>query len=210
MRGPAGRHGKYFLALLLMAAAPAPPETVDAVLALTRTTKATYAVCTWNVVTPSADVQVKEWAAEYHQGDRHRVETPRDRIIANCATGEAQHLDVRTGAVSTSPSLAAAACGVDANRKLMAKQFLGRETGGRYGPVSRIAVEDDGNRRTYDVLDDGAIIAATIRDNVEDETERLNSAALSYSHRLPEADIFSTASLGRSVVTESCRSEHGG
>ncbi|MFD2430410.1 hypothetical protein ACFSUK_24675 [Sphingobium scionense] len=104
MRKPVGRQGLILLPLLLTAAAP--PEDVDAVLALTRTTKATYAVCTWNVVTPSEEVQLKEWAAEYHQGDRHRVETPRDRIVANCATGEAQHLDVRTGEVSTSPSLA--------------------------------------------------------------------------------------------------------
>ena len=44
--------------------AAAPPQDVDAVLALTRTTKATYAVCTWNVVTPSEEVQLKEWAAE--------------------------------------------------------------------------------------------------------------------------------------------------
>ena len=55
---------------------------------------------------------------------------------------------MRTGEVSTSPSLAAAACGVDANRKLVAKEFLGRETGGLYGPVSRIAVADDDGNHT--------------------------------------------------------------
>lgn len=208
MLGPAGHFGMLFLPLMLAAAA-APPDTVDAVLALTRTTKATYAVCSWNVVTPSDEFQVKEWAAEFHQGDRHRVETPRDRIVANCATGVAQHLDVRTGAVSTAPSLAAAACGVNANRKLAAKQYLGRETGGRFGPVSRISVDDDGNRRTYDVLDDGAIIAATIHDINGSDTERLSSHALTYSHNLPEADIFSTASLGHSVVPDTCRNGQG-
>ncbi|MFD2430411.1 hypothetical protein ACFSUK_24680 [Sphingobium scionense] len=60
------------------------------------------------------------------------------------------------------------------------------------------------------MLDDGAIIAATIHDANGDETERLTSAVLTYSHSLPEADIFSTTSLSRSVVTDGCRSGHGG
>jgi hypothetical protein len=178
---------------------------VDAVLALTRTTKATYSVCTWNVVTPTQEVHIEEWAAEFHKGVLHRVETPRDRIVANCATGKALYLSLITGEVSTSPSLAGVACGINANRVFTAKHMIARETRGAYGPVTRIELDDALNRRTYDVLDDGAIVAATTRDNDDTGVERVTSKTLSYSRSVPAEDLFSPESLKRSAVPETCR-----
>jgi len=54
-------------------------------IALTRNTTATYSVFAWNIITRSNKPTEQEWSAEFHQGALHRVETPRDRIIADCA-----------------------------------------------------------------------------------------------------------------------------
>lgn len=83
MRGVA----KWFLATLICAAsslAATSSGEAEKTIALTRETRATYSVFFWNVITRPGSPAQAEWSAEFHKGALHRVETPRDRIVANC------------------------------------------------------------------------------------------------------------------------------
>jgi hypothetical protein len=55
------------------------------VLEKTKSTRATYSVFFWNRVDPGNRPAFEEWSAEFHMGALHRVETPRDRLIADCS-----------------------------------------------------------------------------------------------------------------------------
>lgn len=77
------------LAVTLLAACDqaAPPVEltgkVKEVIDRSKATQATYAVYNWNEL-PRDGQLVQEWSAEFHSGDKHRVETLRDRLIADC------------------------------------------------------------------------------------------------------------------------------
>ncbi len=53
-------------------------EPEAALIARTRDTRATYSLISWSRIQRPGDSVVEEWAAEFHAGTRHRVETPRD------------------------------------------------------------------------------------------------------------------------------------
>ena len=55
--------------------------------------------------------------------------------------------------------------------------------------------------RTYDVVESGALIAATISDL--DGTMRVDNFAVDYKTAIPKIDIFSTESLRTTVVPDS-------
>ena len=80
------------LPLALLPACASAQGEIDAgaaeVIDLTRTTSTTYSVYTWNRLTLPGAAPFEEWAAEFHDGHFHRVETPRDRIVAAAVTSE--------------------------------------------------------------------------------------------------------------------------
>ena len=61
---------------------------VEAIIARSKLTRATYAVYAWNKMQHPEQPAVEEWSAEFNSGSLHRVETPRDRVIADCAAGK--------------------------------------------------------------------------------------------------------------------------
>ncbi len=66
------------------------------------------------------------------------------------------------------------------------------------GPAKRVMMTDPDNIRTYDVVNNGALIAATIADL--DGTMRVDNSAVALLPSVPDGDIFSAESLRASVV----------
>ena len=181
------------------AASKASDPRVARVITRTQTTTATYSLYNWNIITPPNHRPVEEWAAEFNSGSLHRVETPRDVVVADCKKMTGSHLSLVTGEVVTGPTVAKAACGIDANRINRASEWL-RQVKGRFGMVDQLRLTDDSEIRTYSVAANGAIVAETISDR--DGTRRLENRAVAVLPTVPSGDIFSDASLHRSVVPD--------
>lgn len=175
---------------------------IDRIVERTRTTAETYFLVSTNRITPNGVAPITEWASEANSGPLHRVETPRDRLVANCKTGWGAALRIQTGEVSHGAWIAKAACGIDANKELIEKRYLGRS---KASPVlaDRLLLRDAKNVRTYDVASNGAIIGASIAD--ADGTRRLITRALFLTKKLPYTDCFTQASLARSIVSEAAQ-----
>ena len=193
------------LPLALLHVCTAAKDKVEAgaaeVIDLTRQTSATYSVYTWNTIPRFGDDPIEEWAAEFHDGRYHRVETPRDRVVADCAAMTGTHRNLATGEVMRSPEIAKSACGVAANATIVSAREEAAGTG-RFGAVWRIVVRDPRNERTYEVAANGAIVAATIK--LHDGTLLLESRAFALLGDVPPS-IFSEASLRRSAVAAQYR-----
>ncbi len=168
---------------------------------LTRETRKTYSLVTWNRVTRRDGTVIEEWSAEFHDGVHHRVETPRDRLIADCARMTGTYVQMGSAKMINGATVARAACGVQANSIIQSARVAGkRET--RFGPVTHLIVVDADSIRTYDVDVSGALLGATISDR--DGSLRLVSRAVSFTADVPP-DIFSMESLGKSAVPERFR-----
>jgi len=193
------------LILLMFAGGCLQASTVDekaqAAVNRSRNPTADYSVFTWNEANTPDRGRVSEWSAEFHRGQLHRVETPLNRIIADCGKQIGTWLDVTTGKRVAGVRVAKAACGVNANASVSATRFLGEQRG-RFGLVDRVELTDADGIRTYDIDDAGAIVAATITG--ADGTLHLKADATA---RLPRADedIFSEGSLERSAVPNQYR-----
>jgi hypothetical protein len=79
---------------------------VTPIVSRTHTTRATYAVYYWNRITPARGEASEEWSAEFNRGNWHRVETPRDRMIADCAAMKGIDLSLETGQIVSGPAVA--------------------------------------------------------------------------------------------------------
>lgn len=166
---------------------------------LTHSTRETYAVFNWSRVKTPGQAHFEEWGAEMHSGSLHRVETPKARLVADCGSGEGAWLELATGRVTRGPAVAAAACGISRVDPILDVRWLARvET--VHGPADRIEVEDAKLIRTYDVLPSGAILRTEVADKKSGTPRVLVSDPLGYMAELPEGDVFSEASLNRSVV----------
>lgn len=174
------------------------PAPVRAVVELTKTTRADYVVYNWNRIEQTGG-PVEEWSAEFHSGTLHRVETPRDRWIADCATGSGTGLSLATGEKVVGSKVALAACGVNTNKSFVASEWRG-VVNTAFGPAQRIRLIDAHNVRTYDVMQDGAIVRTTY--------ELVNGSpwsltyAVAVEHEKPDPAMFDAASLARSYVPD--------
>lgn len=192
--------------LLLICAGTACAESgidarAEAVITKTRTTHADYSMFAWNQVTPKDRAARDEWSAEFNKGNMHRVETPRDRLVADCAKGTGTYLNLETMNLYRGPAVAKAACGIQANSKILSASYDGVETG-PFGKVERLTIHDPDNVRTYRIAPNGAIVAATIES--DDGRVWLRMFAVAIDGKSP-ADIFSEASLFQSAVPEKYR-----
>jgi hypothetical protein len=174
-------------------------ERANQAIARSRTTTATYALYAWNRVSPPDENPREEWSAEFHKGNLHRVETPRTRLVADCAAVMGTYFEVDTGETGTNAQVARVACGISSARPIQSTEWLARVKS-RFGSVDRIRVTDDKVIRTYEVADNGALVAGRIADL--DGTLRVDNFALDLLATVPDGDIFSKESLQRSVVPE--------
>jgi hypothetical protein len=174
-----------------------------AVVERTHTTNATYSVYLWTTINLPGRAPIGEWAAEFHQGTLHRVETPRDRIVADCAAMTGAHLQVSTGAIDRGGEYARTACGIDQG-EILHSRWVGRlQTD--FGAADAILLSRSDGDRTYAVTDNGALIAETISDEAGEL--RLINHAVALLPSLPSTDIFSEDSLRNSVVADKYRLE---
>lgn len=176
------------------------PPKVRAVVERSKETQATYAVYSWNRV-QRPEGPVEEWGAEFHSGHLHRVETPRDRLIADCAARTGTGLSLTDNKRFTGPQVAMAACGVNSNKRFVGAEYLG-VVQTPFGPAHRIRVADMEDVRTYDIRSDGAIVAAGIAANKVGKPEVLKAWAAEVSSSLPDPNMFDEASLARSYVPD--------
>jgi hypothetical protein len=182
-------------------AKPVSDPRVDAVLERSRTTKAIYAVYAWVRVERPNEDPTEEWSTEFHSGDKHRVETPADRVVADCVRGTGKALTVATGKVLEGAEFASAACGVNSNRPLLEKAYVGaRET--PTGRVDRIRLTDADLIRIYDIDQNGVIVGTTFKLRRENNRTVLSMLKVVVENDLPAPDIFDDASLQRSVVPD--------
>jgi len=174
------------------------PSAIKGVVELTKTTKADYAVYAWNRI-EGAGGPVEEWSAEFHSGSLHRIETPRDRWIADCAAGTGTGLSLATGEKMVGPKVALAACGVNTNKAFVSSEWQG-VVKTPFGQAQRIRLVDASNVRTYDVTRDGAIVRATY--DLVDGSPLSLTYAVAVEHGRPDPAMFYAASLARSYVPE--------
>lgn len=191
---------------IIAACAVAKPidNEIQALIDNTRNTRETYSLYSWNILFPQGADEVQEWSAEFHSGTKHRVETPRDRLIADCSTMEGSHLNIAADEVVRGPEVAKAACGIQANSKIESARRLG-ERSTPFGTSTQIEIIDPVHVRTYDIDAGGILLGATISDKDDQRTLRLKSVAVAVEKALPAEDIFSEESLEESVVAEQYR-----
>jgi hypothetical protein len=173
----------------------------ERVVERTRTTNATYARYAWNWVRDADGSSRQEWSAEFHRGTLHRVETPRLRVVADCAERTGSALDIETRESVEGPQVAAVACGIAARAAVESLEWLGARDS-RFGPVDLVRLVDASDERIYAVDSHGALVAFEISPRDAASRVCLQGEAVATAPTLPEDDIFSTASLARSVVPE--------
>jgi hypothetical protein len=183
------------------AAEPSPEAAAKAltVLARTKTVTGTYALYMWNRLTPPEGPAYEEWSAEFNAGDLHRVETPHDRLVANCRTGEGYAYSVETGRSSDGAAIARTACGIDTNAPFLSAVSQG-EVATPFGRADRVQVTTAQLVRRYDVSRDGILLATVYEENTPEHPVRLANWAVGLERALPEPGMFDRASLARSYV----------
>lgn len=167
----------------------------EEVIERTRRTTETYSLFAWNDV-PEAGKIKDGWSAEFHQGNLHRLETPGIRVVADCDAMTGTSLDVATGKKFSDTSIAKAACGINTNFPIHSAEWLGRYPT-RFGEANRIRITATDAVRTYDVLDNGALVAALYADG--EGRSLVKNHAIAVLATVPR-NIFSEESLIKSFV----------
>jgi hypothetical protein len=166
-----------------------------AVLERTKTTRATYTIHIWNRVTNPNKPAFEEASAEFHKGDLHRIETPRDRVVADCRAKTGAHLSVETGEITEGPEIAAFACGINTNFPILSIEILPNvET--KFGVAQRVRVTDKQNIREYSILENGALANTTYTENRVAGQVLVVAEATLIENSVPEDVMFDKASLG--------------
>ncbi|WP_374279731.1 hypothetical protein [Novosphingobium sp.] len=184
----------------------APAATADEVIARTRTTSATYSAYFWNVITFPDGETIAEWSAEFHKGRLHRVETPRDRIVANCADGTGTHFNLMTGELRRGPEVARSACGIDANGAVLSAEVTGQVPHRFAAPGMATALRLVGAEtvRTYTVSPDGVLLTFGV--DPLGAGPRLTGAIVALQDTVDD-DLFSEESLEQSAVPPEYQAE---
>jgi hypothetical protein len=180
------------------------PDDAERLISKTRTTQAVYSLYLWNRITPPDLAPTEDWSAEFHSKNMHRVETPLHRIIADCKLMTGTWLDVAKGEFTSNETVAKAACGIDANPKVLSARRTGTVVT-PFGKAEGIEISDPFQIRTYAISANGALLAATISGNDKTRMLWLDNRATHFETKLPNHDIFSKSSLSRSVVAEKYR-----
>jgi hypothetical protein len=193
------------LLIVTGAGAPAAPdaenERVIRSITLSKTTTITYSNYMWNRISLPGGPPVEEWSAEFNSGSKHRIETPRDRVIADCAAMTGSSLSLPSGEVKTGRAVAAGACGINTDHPFVAGRHLGR-VNGRYGAADRVELTDEDVIRTYDVSDEGILLRTVYSNKDAKQTPVIENETVALERHLPGEDIFSEASLSTSAVPE--------
>jgi hypothetical protein len=169
-------------------------ESAMRVLERTKTTSATYSMYLWNRVAKPGQPVLEEASVEFHKGDFHRVETPRDRIVANCREQTGFYLSVVSGEIIEGPKVAAVACGINTNFPFISVDLL-PDVRTDFGTAQRVRVVDAENIRVYDVLQNGALVQTTYTENRPGGSLLIVTQAIRLDDVVPDEGMFTKASL---------------
>lgn len=196
---------KSFLGILLACSSAIAGDDNAAALAVlerTKTTRATYTIHIWNRVTNPGKPAFEEASVEFHKGDLHRIETPRDRVVADCRAKTGAHLSVETGEITEGPEIAAFACGINTNFPILSIEILpNAET--KFGVAQRVRVADKQNIREYSILENGALAKTTYTENRIAGQVLVVAEATLIENSVSEHVMFDKASLGRRYLPTS-------
>ena len=184
-----------------MAETPGDTAKIAAIIARTKLTQTTYAAYFWNRIERAGQAPVEEWSAEFNAGPRHRVETPRDRVVADCAAQSGSAWSIARGDLIVGAGVAAAACGINTNVAFLKVEYLGRVES-RFGQADRVRVTDANTIRTYDVADSGILLRTVYQTNSPQPQTLLVCEAVAVFDRLPDAAMFDDSFLLKSFVPE--------
>lgn len=193
-------------AFLCAAASPETSSKEDAdralsILARTKTTTATYSLYSWNRITPPGRPVTEEWSAEFNYGPLHRVETPRDRLVANCVEKSGTAYHVPTAQTFSGAGVSGAACGINTDKPMISIRYVGHVVD-RAGQADRVEVTDADNIRTYDVTSEGILIRTIYALNTPEKPTVLDVETVALARTLPRQSIFNAGSLSESVVPD--------
>ncbi len=181
------------------AAATEPDPRALAAFERTKRTRETYALYSWNWVKGAGFGTGPRWSAEFHRGNLHRVETPRIRIVADCAAGAGTMFDVASGRTESGASVAWAACGISSSFPIRDLEWLGRKET-RFGPLDMLRVLDKSDERIYAVDRSGVLVASEVFPRDKGSGSCLQQEPLAVEKVLPAGDLFSQASLRKSFA----------
>ena len=179
-------------------------DQVDKVIQRTKAARQTYALYVWNRINRPDGSVVEEWAAEFNRGPYHRIETPRDRVIADCDDQSGIWISLLTGERKSGEPVAKTACGINTNKSFGREESLGRVKTA-FGDADRIRVTDADLIRTYDIADDGVILRTIFQKKGAGEPTVLTAETAGLTRDLPAEDMFTEQSLGRSYVSDRFR-----
>lgn len=174
-------------------------EAARAVVERTKTTSSTYTLYLWNRVTNPGEPVLEEGSAEFHKGDLHRFETPRDRIIADCRARTGAYLSVESGEIIEGPKVAAAACGINTNFPFKSVELLPDQQT-KFGVAQRVRVIDNENIREYHVLKNGALVRTTYTENRPGGSLLVVTEAVRLEETVPDDVMFTRAALTKSYL----------
>jgi hypothetical protein len=103
------------------------------------------------------------------------------------------------------PAIANAACGIQSNSRVIEMEWL-EQMDSRFGPVDRIRIVDPADDRLYAVNAQGVLVASEQFPRTASGRYCVQTRVIAVDNHLPEEDIFSAASLSRSVVPSRFRS----
>ena len=174
-------------------------EAAKVVLERTKTTTSTYSMYLWNRVTKPGASVLEEGSAEFHEGDLHRVETPRSRSVADCRLRTGAYLSVASGEIVEGPNVAAAACGINTNFPFNSVELL-PDVRTKFGVAQRVRVTDNENIREYDVLQNGALVRTTYTENRPGGSLLIVTEAVRLYYTVPDDAMFTRNALTKSYL----------
>jgi hypothetical protein len=171
----------------------------EAVVDRTRYTTATYAVYLWGSAVGEDGKAEEHWSAEFHSGDWHRMDGPNMRVIANCRTHVGYFHDVATGETTNAPNAYRGSCGIYDAPNVINVALLPQITGGGQR-LDQVEVTDAKFVRLYAIDQRGVIVGSDWMATNGSAAPCIKTRALAVLSTLPEADIFSKESIGKSIV----------
>lgn len=179
-------------------------RAVMAVVERSKRTQAVYALYGWKRSTHPGQAPHEEWSAEFHSGNLHRTENPRQRIVADCAAEMGYGVTLDTGETFEGGDVALLACGIDTTRSWTRAEHRGTVST-PFGEAEWIRLISRDFVRTYHVRADGALLHGSYAQNSRGEPLLVILDAVAVLPHLPAEDMFGKESLARSYVPEQYR-----
>lgn len=193
----------FGIGIVCGAAADDDPESV---VTRTKTTTATYASYDWMIERDAEGAANDGWAAEFNAGDWHRVESASRRFLANCRTHVGYIYDVASDETVSDDTVWVGACGIYTGTQILSVDRLPGVTT-KAGAIDVIRITDRQRIRYYQVDARGVILRSNWTAANGSPAPCLQGEPIARLNTLPPGDIFSRASLARSVVAERYRKQ---